>query len=100
MSCVAVAPTPRPVRTETVTGMVATLNRGAAPIVGPDTASVPAWTYPLAAGRACEASTLLIKAGVPVLSPIAHSHPIAYMGGLDAVDPERANRGHRGFGRD
>src|SRR5690348_11948162 len=28
------------------------LNRGAAPIAGRDTASVPAWTYPLAAGRA------------------------------------------------
>jgi hypothetical protein len=35
--------------------------------------------------QACEAAALLIKAGVPVFSPIAHSHPIAVAGGLDPL---------------
>lgn len=33
--------------------------------------------------EACEAAALLIRAGVPVFSPIAHSHGIAHIGGID-----------------
>lgn len=32
---------------------------------------------------ACEFTAILIKAGVPVFSPIAHSHPVAIHGGID-----------------
>lgn len=35
---------------------------------------------------ACEQTALLLKAGVPVFSPIAHTHPIAKVGGLKIVD--------------
>jgi hypothetical protein len=44
------------------------------------------------AGRAmahmevCQAAALLIRAGVPVFSPIAHSHFIAEYGGIDPND--------------
>lgn len=37
---------------------------------------------------ACEAAALLIKAGVPVFSPIAHSHGVAFEGGVDPMDHE------------
>lgn len=30
----------------------------------------------------------LIALGVPVFSPIVHSHPVAELGGLDPVDPD------------
>ena len=36
--------------------------------------------------HACRACVLLITAGIPVFSPIAHSHPIAMTGGLDPLD--------------
>ena len=32
---------------------------------------------------ACEQTALLIRAGVPTFSPIAHTHPIAIHGGID-----------------
>src|SRR5262245_23039352 len=35
---------------------------------------------------ACEQAALLVKAGVPVYSPIAHTHPIAIYGDLDPLD--------------
>jgi hypothetical protein len=35
---------------------------------------------------ACEQAALLIKAGIPVFCPIAHTHPIAVMGELDPYD--------------
>lgn len=35
---------------------------------------------------ACKQAALLIKAGVSVYSPIAHSHSIAEHGGLDPLD--------------
>lgn len=35
---------------------------------------------------ACRFAAGLIRDGVPVLSPIAHSHPIAIHGGLDELD--------------
>lgn len=35
---------------------------------------------------ACRASAILMRAGVPVFSPIAHTHPIAEYGDLDPVD--------------
>lgn len=34
----------------------------------------------------CRAAALLIKAGVPIFSPIAHTHPIAMVGDLDPLD--------------
>lgn len=34
----------------------------------------------------CRASAWLLKQGVRVFSPIAHSHPIAYHGGIDPAD--------------
>lgn len=34
----------------------------------------------------CENAALLIKAGVPVFSPIAHSHAIAMAGRMDPLD--------------
>ena len=37
---------------------------------------------------ACEQAALLIRAGVPVFAPIAHSHPIATYGELDPLDHE------------
>lgn len=37
---------------------------------------------------ACRAAGLLIKQGIPCFSPIAHSHPIASVCGLDAKDHE------------
>lgn len=36
--------------------------------------------------EACKATALLISAGVPVYSPIAHTHPIALHGELDPID--------------
>lgn len=33
--------------------------------------------------EACEASALLVRAGIPVFCPIAHSHGIAHLGGID-----------------
>ena len=35
---------------------------------------------------ACRVTALLLKAGLPVFSPIAHSHGIAQIGGIDPVD--------------
>ena len=35
---------------------------------------------------ACEQAALLIKAGIPVYSPVAHLHPIAIMGEIDPID--------------
>jgi len=35
---------------------------------------------------ACENAALLIKAGVPVFSPIAHTHPIATVARMDPLD--------------
>ena len=35
---------------------------------------------------ACRATGKLILAGVPVYSPIAHTHPIAIYGGIDPFD--------------
>lgn len=34
----------------------------------------------------CENAALLIRAGIPVFSPIAHSHSIARAGGMDPLD--------------
>lgn len=46
--------------------------------------------YPLGLNAAhkaiCENAALLIKAGVPVFSPIAHTHPIAIHGEMDPLD--------------
>lgn len=36
--------------------------------------------------EACMAAAKLIAAGVPVFSPVAHSHSIAFFGNLDARD--------------
>lgn len=38
--------------------------------------------------EACEATALLIRAGITVFSPIAHSHAIAIYGGIDPLDHE------------
>lgn len=35
---------------------------------------------------AAQQAALLVRAGVPVFSPIAHSHPIAMQGGIDPLD--------------
>lgn len=35
---------------------------------------------------ACAAASMLLRQGVSVYSPIAHSHPIAIQGGLDPLD--------------
>lgn len=35
---------------------------------------------------ACKATAKLIAAGVPVYSPIAHTHPVAVHGGMDPLD--------------
>lgn len=40
----------------------------------------------------CRATAKLIEAGVPVFSPIAHSHPIAEHGALDGKDPDLWHR--------
>lgn len=37
---------------------------------------------------ACLATADLMRRGVPCLSPIAHSHPVATIGGIDPVDHE------------
>lgn len=37
---------------------------------------------------ACANAALLVKAGVKVFSPIAHSHPVAQVGGIDPLDHE------------
>lgn len=46
--------------------------------------------YPLGLSAAhfhvCQQAALLIEAGVPVYSPIAHTHPIAQAGGIDPHD--------------
>lgn len=36
--------------------------------------------------EACVAAAALMRAGVKVFSPIAHSHTVAILGGLDALD--------------
>lgn len=40
----------------------------------------------LAFEAACRVTAALIRLGVPVFSPIAHSHPIAVHGGIDPRD--------------
>jgi hypothetical protein len=35
---------------------------------------------------ACKQTALLIKAGIPVYSPIAHTHPVAIHGEIDPYD--------------
>lgn len=35
---------------------------------------------------ACHQAALLVSAGIPVYSPIAHTHPIAIEGGIDPLD--------------
>jgi uncharacterized protein DUF1937 len=42
----------------------------------------------LAYVMACKEGAALAKAGIPVFSPIAHSHGIAKHGGIDPVDHE------------
>lgn len=37
---------------------------------------------------ACHAAASLIRAGVPVFCPIAHTHPIAMVGEIDPLDHE------------
>ena len=37
---------------------------------------------------ACQQTALLIRAGIPVYSPIAHTHPVAINGDLDPLDHE------------
>lgn len=36
--------------------------------------------------KACEGAAALLRAGVPVYSPIAHTHPIALAGDIDPLD--------------
>lgn len=36
--------------------------------------------------EACEAATAMMRVGVKVFSPIAHSHTVAQFGGLDPLD--------------
>lgn len=36
--------------------------------------------------EACRQTALLIKAGIGVFCPIAHSHPVAQFGGIDPTD--------------
>ena len=36
--------------------------------------------------EACRAAAMLVKAGVGVYSPIAHTHPIAIYGGIDPLN--------------
>ena len=42
----------------------------------------------LAFQMACRNAALLLKAGIPVFSPIAHSHPIAVYGDIEATSHE------------
>jgi hypothetical protein len=35
---------------------------------------------------ACQAAALFVEAGIPVYSPIAHTHPIAVIGGINPLD--------------
>ena len=35
---------------------------------------------------ACRQAAFLVRAGIPVYSPIAHTHPIAVYGGIDPLD--------------
>lgn len=42
----------------------------------------------VAFSAACEQSAVLIRAGVPTFSPIAHTHPIAMHSTLDPLDLE------------
>jgi hypothetical protein len=35
---------------------------------------------------ACEQTALLVNAGVPVFCPIAHTHPVAMIAGMDPLD--------------
>ena len=37
---------------------------------------------------ACRQAAEMMRCGIPVFSPIAHSHPVALHGGLDALDLE------------
>lgn len=37
---------------------------------------------------ACEQTALLIRAGIPVFCPIAHTHPVAINGNIDPYDHE------------
>jgi hypothetical protein len=37
---------------------------------------------------ACRVTAELMRHGIPCFSPIAHSHPLAIIGGLDPVDHE------------
>ena len=46
--------------------------------------AVMQWRYE----RACLAAAEYIRRGEAVFSPVAHSHPIALAGGLDATDHE------------
>jgi len=46
---------------------------------------------------ACEQAALLMKAGVNVFCPIAHSHPIAVHGNMDKVDPDLWRRVDKPF---
>jgi Domain of unknown function (DUF1937) len=44
------------------------------------------WRLNMAHTDVCVQAALLIKAGIPVYSPIAHSHPIARCGTIDPLD--------------
>lgn len=46
---------------------------------------------------ACAEASLLVKAGVPVYCPIAHTHPIAIEGGMDPFDHETWLEADRAF---
>lgn len=54
--------------------------------------ATPYTRYPRGIGAACadacEQAAVLIRAGVPVFSPIAHTHPIAMHSTLDPIDLE------------
>lgn len=47
--------------------------------------------------HACEQAALLVKAGIPVYAPIAHTHPIAIHGQLDPKDLDTWLRVDRPF---
>jgi hypothetical protein len=61
--------------------------------------ATPYTLYPLgreeAFKMACRVTADLFRAGVPVFSPIAHSHPIAMHGGIDPTDHETWMRADR-----
>jgi hypothetical protein len=40
----------------------------------------------VAFGIVCQNAALLVQAGIPVYSPIAHTHPIAIHGDIDPLD--------------